>query len=58
VSFIFAGIYGLIVSGAVILGFIGAMAYAYKDFKGVSGDLAGYALVISELCGLTALAVI
>jgi adenosylcobinamide-GDP ribazoletransferase len=58
VSFIFAGIYGLIVSAAVILGFIGAMAYAYKEFKGVSGDLAGYALVISELCGLIALAVI
>jgi len=57
-SFILSGIYGLIVAAAVILGFIGAMAYAYKEFKGVSGDLAGYALVISELCGLIAMGVI
>ena len=57
-SYLYAGIYGMTAAGAVILGFIGAMAYAYKEFKGVSGDLAGYALVISELCGLFALAVI
>jgi adenosylcobinamide-GDP ribazoletransferase len=57
-SFIFMGIYGLIAVLSVILGYIGAMAYAYKDLKGISGDLAGYALVISELCGLAALAVI
>ena len=57
-SFIFAGFSGLIVSAAAILGFTGAMIYAYRDLKGVSGDLAGYALVISELCGLFALAVI
>jgi len=55
--YLFADIYGLIAAGAVILGFFAAMAYAYKDFKGVSGDLAGFALVISELCGLAALAV-
>ena len=58
VSYLFAEFYGLIVAGGVILGYIAAMAYAYKDFKGVSGDLAGFALVISELCGLIALAVI
>jgi adenosylcobinamide-GDP ribazoletransferase len=57
-AFILTGICGLVVAGAVIAGFIGAMAYVYKEFKGVSGDLAGYALVISELCGLIALAVI
>ena len=57
-SFVLAGIYGLIVAVAVILGYIGSMAYAYKNLKGVSGDLAGYALVISELCGLFALAVV
>jgi len=57
-ALLFAGIYGLIVSVSVILGFIGALAYAYKDFKGISGDLTGYALVISELCGLFALAII
>jgi len=57
-SFLIAGIFGLIIVASIILGFIGAMAYAYKDFKGISGDLTGYALVISELCGLVALAVI
>ena len=57
-SCLYAGFFGLVVAVAVLAGYIGAMAYAYKDFKGVSGDLAGYALVISELCGLIALAVI
>ena len=57
-SLLFAGIYGLIVAAAVIAGYIGAAAYAYRDLKGISGDSAGYSLVISELCGLFALAVI
>jgi adenosylcobinamide-GDP ribazoletransferase len=57
-SFFFSGINGLIVTVSVILGFTAAMAYAYKDLKGVSGDLAGFALVIGELCGLAALAII
>ena len=56
-SFWFARIYGLIAAASVILGFIAAMAYAYKDFKGISGDLIGFALVISELCGFFAFAV-
>ena len=53
----FTGFYGLISIGAVVIGFICAMAYSYKEFKGVSGDLAGYALTIGELCGLLALGV-
>jgi len=57
-SFWSAGIYGLVAAASVILGFIMAMAYAYKDFKGISGDLIGYSLVLSELCGLFAFAVI
>jgi len=57
-AFFLAGIYGIIVSAAVIAGYIGAMAYAYRDFKGTSGDLTGYSLVIGELCGLVALAVV
>ena len=56
-SFIFAGLIGVIVVFAVVLGYISAMAYAYKEFKGISGDLAGYAIVISELCGIFAMAV-
>ena len=57
-SFVFAHVCGLIVSGAVILGFVFALAYAYNNLKGISGDLAGYALVIGELCGLFALAIV
>ena len=57
-AYILAGIAGLIVAASVIVGYIAAMAYAYKEFKGISGDLTGFSLVISELCGLIALAVI
>ena len=52
-----AGWQGLIVAAATVLGSIGALAYAYKEFKGTSGDLTGFALVIGELCGLIALGV-
>jgi len=51
-SAVYAGLYGLIASAAVILGYAGSMGIAYREFHGVSGDLAGYAIVIGELCGL------
>ena len=35
-----------------------AMGYVFRILKGVSGDLAGYSLCISELCALIALSVI
>ena len=57
-SFFFSGIRGIIVVASVILGFTAAMACAYTNLKGISGDLAGFALVIGELCGLAALAII
>jgi len=53
-----AGLGGLIVAAAVAAGFVASMFVAYRDLKGVSGDLAGFALVIGELCGLIALACI
>ena len=56
-SFIYAGHVGMIVLGAVLVGYFLAMLKAYRGFKGVSGDLLGFALVISECCGLIALAV-
>ena len=58
VSFICSGISGLLVSIASVTGYTAAMAYVYNDLKGVSGDLAGFALVISELCGLIALSIV
>ncbi|MCL2401151.1 MAG: adenosylcobinamide-GDP ribazoletransferase [Oscillospiraceae bacterium] len=58
VAYFIAGFYGVIVAAFTVAGFAGAMAYVYLDLKGVSGDLMGFALVISELCGLVALSVI
>ncbi|MCL2579927.1 MAG: adenosylcobinamide-GDP ribazoletransferase [Oscillospiraceae bacterium] len=57
-SFVYAGIPGLIVAAAVVLGYCAAMSRVYRSFGGVSGDLLGYSQVISEVCGLIALALI
>jgi len=57
-SFLYAGVYGLIVCAAVVLGFACAMRVVHREFKGISGDLLGYSLVISELSGLIALALL
>ena len=57
-SFLYAGASGLIVAVSVILGYVCAMRVVYKNFKGVSGDLLGDSLVIGELCGLVALAML
>ena len=57
-SFVYAGFVGIIVIFAVVLGYALSMRVVYKSFKGVSGDLLGYSHVISELCGLIALAVL
>jgi adenosylcobinamide-GDP ribazoletransferase len=57
-SFLCAGIWGLVVFACVLLGYIAVAAYACINLKGISGDLAGFALVAGELCGLIALALI
>jgi len=57
-SFLYAGFAGPIVVAAVVLGYVAAMRKAYKAFGGVSGDLLGYSLVIGEVCGLIALAML
>ena len=57
-SYCFAGVFGLIVTVSTVVGFTGALVYAYRNLKGISGDVAGFALVIGELCGLVAMAVI
>ena len=54
-SVIYAGVVGIVVVLAVVVGYVWAMRGVYKNFSGVSGDLLGYSLVISELCGLIAL---
>ena len=55
-----AGPAGLAVSGAVVTGYCAAMVCALSGFRfrGVSGDLVGFSLVIGELCGLFACGVL
>jgi len=53
-----ADVVGILVSFAVIVGYALAMRVVYKSFEGVSGDLLGYSMVISELCGLVVLALL
>lgn len=43
---------------ALIAGYAAAMTWAVRTMQGVSGDLAGYALCVGELCGLAALAIL
>lgn len=57
-SGLLAGACGFIIAAAIALGSVFAMAYAYKELGGVSGDLAGFSLVTGELCGLIALAIL
>ena len=57
-SFLYAGVSGLIVTASVVLGYAWAMKIVYKSFKGISGDLLGYSMVIGELSGLLALALL
>ena len=48
---------GLICIALTVLGYACAMFRSARALEGVSGDLAGHALCIGELCGLIALAV-
>jgi len=57
-SVFYAGFIGLIVPLAVVAGYVFAMRKVYKVFNGVSGDLLGYSMVIGELTGLIALALL
>ena len=49
---------GLIVATAIISGFFLSILWAYRQLNGISGDVSGYALTVSEACGLIALALI
>ena len=48
---------GLAVGGCALAGYAAAILISTRTLGGFSGDLAGYALTVSELCGLIALAV-
>lgn len=51
-----SGIFGLIIPAAVTFSFMCALAYSCKEFGGISGDLTGFSLTVSELCGVFAIA--
>lgn len=55
---IFASWSGLAVGAATLMGYALAMYCCVRTLGGVSGDLAGFSLVVSELCGLIALAIV
>jgi len=57
-SYLYAGGLGSAVVVAVILGYVLAMRRVYKSFDGISGDLLGYSMVIGELFGLLAFAIL
>jgi len=49
---------GVIAAAAELVGYALTIAGMCRTFKGVSGDLAGFSLVVGELCGIIALAVV
>lgn len=55
---IWIGTVGLVCVAATVLGYALAMIWSARTLQGVSGDLAGHALCIGELCGLIALAIL
>lgn len=57
-SVLYAGFIGFVVVFSVLVGYALAMRTVYKSFKGVSGDLLGYSLVMGELCGFIVLALL
>lgn len=58
ISAVWCGGHGVVCVLATLLGYGLAMAHAARMLDGVSGDLAGYALCVGELCGLIATACI
>ena len=56
-SYLYAGAVGFAVAAAVIIGYAIAIAVVCKSFKGVSGDLLGFSLVMGELAAMLVFAV-
>lgn len=55
---VFSGWRGLLAGLAALGGYALSMRACVRSLGGVSGDLAGFALTISELCGLIVLAIV
>ena len=56
-GFLLCGKYGFVLLGG-LAGYGLALRKAYKSLEGMSGDISGYALTISELCAVAVLAVL
>lgn len=57
-SFMLLNYYGLVLVLSMILGVIWAVEKCKKEFGGISGDVAGFALVVGELIGILTLGII
>jgi adenosylcobinamide-GDP ribazoletransferase len=58
ISLMLLNYYGLILVLSIILGVTWAVEKCKKEFGGISGDVAGFALVVGELIGILTLGVI
>lgn len=57
-SFLLLHIYGLVLVSLIILGVTIAVEKCKKEFGGISGDVAGFALVVGEVAGILVLGII
>lgn len=57
-SFMLLNLYGIVVVSSIIIGITWAVEKCKKEFGGISGDVAGFALVIGEIIGMLALSII
>jgi len=58
ISFMLLSYYGLVLVLAIVVGVTWAVEKCKKEFGGISGDVAGFALVVGELIGILALGTI
>ncbi|AWK52714.1 adenosylcobinamide-GDP ribazoletransferase [Clostridium beijerinckii] len=58
VSFALMGNYGILLVSSITLGIIWSVEKCKKEFGGISGDVAGFALVLGEVIGILALGII
>lgn len=56
-GFALSGKYGLSLPGTLV-GYCAALRKGYRSLEGMNGDISGYALTVSELCGVICIAMI